>query len=164
MVNKSRRQTTITRPAASPRGKVDWTDVRLLNASSFLAMCRQEGVTVMRTTMGELPAESNRTGAEYNIQLPSLPQQFSKDLLSRDSAPEYAKSKLPREFHEFIDAMACGDEVISKITDEDAGLFMEKANQKALSPEAIKARLPREYHDLAASFAPQDADKLPPHR
>ena len=60
--------------------KIDASNIRLLNAANFGFFCRQQGVTMMRTTFGAL---EEALCAQPNICLPDLPESFFKDLLHR---------------------------------------------------------------------------------
>jgi hypothetical protein len=156
-----RRPTTTRTPPPSRRGKMKPTDIRLLSAANFLFLARQKGVAVLRTTLAELE-EAVRDAPSIN--LPELPEEFFKDLLRRRGRPEDYTSRLPHEFHDFVDALWTDDAILNKITEEDAEKFFRKSDKPALTPEDIKKRLPSEYRDLFAAFLPQEADTLPPHR
>lgn len=149
------------RHQAPARGEANWEDVSLLGAANFLMLCKQEGVTVMRTTMPEL---ERAVEEEPAIHLPSLPEHFYKGILNGEITPDEAKRALPPDFHEFIEALAGGNEALNKITEEDARKFFEKSNQQALTLEEVKQRLPKNFRDLAQAFLARDADILPPHR
>lgn len=148
-------------PAPPPRGKISWEDASLLGAPNFLALCQMKGTTVMQTTMAELDRAVEQ---EPDIHLPSLPEQFFKGVLDGTVSTREAKERLPGDFHDFIDALAGEGEALSRITEEDAKKFFDKANQGNPTVEEIQAKLPAEYRDLVAAFMPQDADILPPHR
>ena len=80
--------------------KIDADNIRLLNAPNFGLFCRQQGVTMMRSTFGALE-EAIRT--QPNIHLPDLPESFFEDLLHRRGDAVDYKQRLPPEFYEFID-------------------------------------------------------------
>ena len=80
--------------------KIDASNIRLLNAANFGFFCRQQGVTMMRTTFGALEEVLR---AQPNICLPDLPESFFKYLLYRKGDTDNYKQCLPPEFHKFID-------------------------------------------------------------
>lgn len=143
-----------------PRGRMNKDDIALLGAPNFLKLCRMKGVTVMRTTMAEL---ERAIEGESEIYLSDLPDGFYQEVLQGICTPEYAKSKLPRPFHEFVDAVQDA-ELMRRITEADADKFLTKANQEAPDLATIRKMLPEQYRDLANAFLARDADVLPPHR
>jgi hypothetical protein len=151
------------RPAATRRTeRIDRNDIKLLNAQNFALFCRQKGVSVMRTTFGEL--EEAMQAAIPDDHLPDLPDAFFKDLLCRRGSAEDYKAQLPDDFHEFVDEVWEEGPTIQRITEEDARKFFDKSDKPSLTADEIKARLPAEYRDLFEAFLPQEADTLPPHR
>ena len=87
-------------PAAPPqRERIDGKDIKLLNAPNFALFCRQKGVTVMRTTLGELE-QALRDAPE--VELPNFSDSFFKGLLHRRGEADDYKAQLPTNFHEFI--------------------------------------------------------------
>jgi len=147
------------------RERINPADIALLSAPNFALLCRQQGMVVMRTTLGELEAafESNPSDSE-NIHLPDIPEDFYRDLLCRRGQPDQYKAALPTNLHDFVDELWSDGEVCRRITEDDAKKFFDKADSCDLTVEQIKARLPPEYQDLYEAFLKKKADALPPHR
>jgi hypothetical protein len=59
---------------------LDAANIRLLNVANFGLCCRQQGVTMMRTTFSRL---EEAIQVQPNIYLPDLPESFFKDMLYR---------------------------------------------------------------------------------
>jgi hypothetical protein len=150
-------------PTASRRAeRIDGRNIKLLNAPNFALFCRQKGVSVMRTTFGEL--EEAMQAAIPDVHLPDLPDYFFKDLLCRKGSAKDYKEQLPDDLHDFIDEVWEDGPTIQRITEEDARKFFDKSDKPSLTATEIKVRLPPEYRDLFEAFLPQEADTLPPHR
>jgi hypothetical protein len=69
----------IKRRLVAPRAKkIDAANIQLLHMGNFGLYCRQQGVTMMRTTFGVLEEVIQ---APPNIHLPDLQESFCMDLL-----------------------------------------------------------------------------------
>jgi hypothetical protein len=144
---------------------IDDTDLRLLSAPNFLMLSRQDGVSVFRTTWGELE-ETTRT--RDPVQLPNLHEGVFQDILSGRGDLNIYKAMLPEAFHDFLEV--CMDptpaqrHALRRISEEDAETFFAKSDKPPATEAEIRAKVPECYHDLLQAFLPAGADILPPRR
>lgn len=153
----------LVRPVAMTGSNVNHEPqgIKLLNIASFNLSCRQKGVMVRRLTMKDL---EEAVKLDDKPQIQDLPEDFFKSLLRREGAAQDYKDRLPMDFHNFVDEVWAGGEVIQRVTKDDIEKFFAKANKLELSADEIKKRLPAEYRDLFQAFLPAEANTLPPHR
>jgi len=140
---------------------IDTSDIKLLNAANFMLLARQKGVTIMRTTMGEL---EEAVKEQHTIHMKRLSEEQYRSLLKGEGSISEWKDLLPADCHDFVDF--CFNEPIAlrRIGEEDAQYFLDKADKAPPTPEEILAKLPPEYHEFLKVAMPQEAEALAPHR
>ncbi|KAI0992366.1 hypothetical protein K3495_g15820, partial [Podosphaera aphanis] len=138
-------------------------DIKLLKASEFFRVARQEGVQVMRIMAKDLATPN--IDHETNLKVPLLSDSKYQELLTGQGDIVKWKAQFPEPFHAFIDLFFNSNFArLNKVTDEDVTKFFMKANRPPPKIEDIKRRMPKVYHDIADVALPQDATNLPPHR
>lgn len=141
-------------------------DIRLLSAPNFFLLARQEGVQIMRTTMGELDAAVTKAEDQErpSILLPDLTESAFRDLLRGQRDTGYWKAALPEQYHDFVNYVFANPITLGRINDEDAAKFFAKMDKPPLTDDEIRQKMPPEYHDLLHVARPQEEENLPPHR
>lgn len=95
----------IETPTAAASSPINPADIRFLSAPNFFLLARQarqQGVRIMRTTMGELENAVRKTEADEapSILLPEISEGTFKDMLRGKHNPTHWKEIFPEECHE----------------------------------------------------------------
>jgi hypothetical protein len=79
---------------------INTSDIKLLSVANFMLLSRQKGITIMRTTMGEL---EEAVKEQYTVYMKRLSEEQYRSLLKGEgSIPEW-KDLLPADCHDFVD-------------------------------------------------------------
>jgi hypothetical protein len=137
----------------------DFDDIKVSNAPSFLAFCRQPNVRASRTTWAELDAASSPPPNPFD-DIPNLTEEeFWSVMLGQ--VPETLYSVFPTRFHGFLNE--CKHSVyLRSLKPSDIEKFMK--GKLPLTDDELEKKLPDWLQDKLIGFIAQKADELPPRR
>jgi predicted aspartyl protease len=104
LVAGQRRPVTTRRPpkqaqTTSHLDPLDEQDIAFVNAAAFYTLSRQKGVHTMRTTLGALEEQCR---PKQSIEIPKLPKEDFRQIVTGTGDLDYYKSLLPDLVHDFL--------------------------------------------------------------